>query len=140
MSDAQRSSPPACEDRGRAARLLLIVLGVLGFVVLPGAAPASGSAGVGMRAGATAQPGQANVASRGKSSKPCPVRSDTAAISASARQIAAAPAPAPVPAVLPPGVEVRPSSVVAARPAVRAESAEAAPAGLPRGRAPPLST
>jgi hypothetical protein len=140
VSDAQRSSLSACEDRGRAARLLLIALGVLGFVVLPGAAPVSGASGVGMRAGTTAQPGQANLASRGKSSKPCPVRSDTAAISASARQIAAAPAPVPVPAVLPPGIEVRPSSVRTDRPAERAESAEAAPSGLPRGRAPPLST
>ncbi|MFI0444725.1 hypothetical protein [Actinomadura sp. 6N118] len=139
MSDAQRSSAPACEDRGRAARLLLIALGVLGFVVLPGAAPASGASGIGVRAGATAQPGPASLASRGKSSKPCPVRSDTAAISASARQIAAAPAPAPVPAVLPPGIDVRPSSVLTGRPAERPESAEAAPGGLPRGRAPPPS-
>ncbi|GAA2576391.1 hypothetical protein SMC26_12370 [Actinomadura fulvescens] len=140
MSDAQRSVPPACEDRGRVARLLLIVLGVLGFVVLPGAAPVSGGAAVGVRAGTAAQPGQADLGSRGKSSKPCPVRSDTAAISASARQITAAPAPAPVAAVLPPGVDVRPSSVLAGRPAERSDSAECGPRGLPRGRAPPLAT
>ncbi|MFG1999670.1 hypothetical protein ACGFNU_11035 [Spirillospora sp. NPDC048911] len=140
MSDAQRPSPPACEDRGRVARLLLVALGVLGFVVLPGAAPASGATGVGIRAGTAAQPGQANLANRGKSSKPCPVRSDTAASSASARQIAAAPAPAPVAAVLPPGIDVWPSSVRADRPAARPEQAEAVAAGLPRGRAPPLST
>ncbi|MEU5878554.1 hypothetical protein [Spirillospora sp. NPDC047279] len=163
MSDARRSalfasqsasqpaspsaSQPAGDERGRVVRLLLIVLGVLGFVVLPGAAPASGSVGAGVRAGA-AQPGQPGLpgpASRGRGAKTCPApRADCVVVSvaaATSRQAAPATAPVPdqIPAVAGTGAGIAPAPAVArlGRAPEHAGPFETAPPGLPRGRAPP---
>ncbi|MGI5168457.1 hypothetical protein ACQEU3_29330 [Spirillospora sp. CA-253888] len=151
---AEAPVQPAGDERGRLARLLVIALGLLGFVVVPAAGTATASAGTaaGIRVG-TSQPGtgtptrtrtaaKTRSESRGTSwgmfrsasrtghAEPC---------AAVLRHPAGAPAPDHDVAVPPPAVRPRPSRAVHAVRAERPATAGAAPRGAPRGRAPPAT-
>ena len=140
MRDPDRPSMPA----GRLARLLVAALGLIGFMVTPATAAttvpavASASVGIGVRAGVVQ-----NAPARGRASHSRPdVRADTAAVTlaASARHIAGAPAQVP-PAALPAsGVPVAPPSGPIVWSDAVVTPLTAVPRGVPRGRAPPLST
>ncbi|MFI6516394.1 hypothetical protein ACIBF1_12615 [Spirillospora sp. NPDC050679] len=146
---------PAGDERGRLARLLVIALGLLGFVVVPstGAATASAGTAAGIRAG-TSQPGtgastrtrsaaKSRSESRGTSWGMFRSASRTGhaePYAAALRPPAGAPAPDHDVAVPPPVARVRPSQAVHAVRAERPATVDAAPRGAPRGRAPPAPT
>ncbi|MFI0354733.1 hypothetical protein [Actinomadura sp. 9N407] len=138
--------PPSCRDeRGRLARLLIIALGLVGFVAAPAAgAPAAGAGAFsGVRAGAPqAGPNAPGARPDGSSTRQRTHPADRATVAAAAaRQQALAQATAPALAVPPPGTAVRPPSRPAARLLPASHEPPAVPAaGGPRGRAPPPST
>ncbi|MFB4315448.1 hypothetical protein [Actinomadura sp. 21ATH] len=143
-------SPPARDDRGRLARLLIIALGLVGFVAAPaaGATAAGAGAQTGVRAAGVPQAGQnaqgtRQAASSGTSRQRTQPTTppERAIVAATSRQSAVAQAPMPVPAVPPPGITVLAPHDLAERPLPASHEAPAVPGGgAPRGRAPPPST
>lgn len=134
---------PAEADRGRVTRFLIVALGLLGFVLFPGAGPAPGGTGLGVRTGAAQPPPAHTTVGRGRTtevrrSADSPVRTErVVAVKAAEPLGASAPAqpalqPSPVPFAAPGAAAVRP-----AEPVTRVLSK--APADRPRGRAPPRS-
>ncbi|MEW2352810.1 hypothetical protein [Spirillospora sp. NPDC029432] len=155
MRDVRRpvlpgSPPPGRDERGRLARLLIIALGLVGFVAAPaaGATAAGAGAQTGVRAAGVPQAGQnvqgtrpaAQASGRQRTHQTAPPERAIVAAGAS-RQPAVAQAPLPVLAVPPPGVTVLPPYDLAERPLPASHEAPAVPGGgAPRGRAPPPST
>lgn len=127
-------------------RFLIVALGLLGFVLFPGAGPGPNGVGIGVRTGA-AQPLPAHATpGRGRStevrrSEQTPVRTHRVAVVKAAQQAGAlAPGHGPGPAVEPSPPGIAEHGTAATRPAEPATSFLAtAPDGPPRGRAPPLS-
>lgn len=131
------------------ARLLVVALGLLGFVVGPaGSGTQGGTSSNGAIAGARTWTVQHTPARSRASTKQRPggrvqAQHVQAAIVAAARQAitAATPDVQAAQVALPvPGIEVRPPSGRAVRPAATLASPDIAPRGVPRGRAPPSST
>ncbi|WP_329520009.1 hypothetical protein [Spirillospora sp. NBC_01491] len=137
MRDPRRSPLPR-DERGRLARLLVIALGLLGFVAVPAGAsvpagPGQGAAQAAVQTAGPNAPGRSRTAPRSS-----PATRTEAAVAAVVRQVSGASAPAPAVAAPPAGVDVRPPSGRAVRRAMAAEPFVAALPGAPRGRAPPL--
>ncbi|WP_147312400.1 hypothetical protein [Thermomonospora umbrina] len=146
MSDRRRGAAPGTveAERGRFARCVIIALGLVGFVMFPGAWPSPSGPGIGVRTGA-AQPPAHQSPGRGRAVIGAPGGSGPIAPPAETRPASSAAPPHDLvqvadPAVPPGGGQFSaPDRRLAARPQVRA-----AVAGLPvpatRGRAPPGST
>ncbi|MEO3828723.1 hypothetical protein [Actinomadura sp. B10D3] len=129
--------------RPPAARLLVLALGLFGFVVAP-AAPGvqGGTSPNGTITGVRTGPAQTAPARPRTASKPRQAGRAQAVITAVALHAAgAAPHAQPAHATLPgSGAEVRPPSRRAAPPAAAPAAPDLAPRGVPRGRAPPAAT
>ncbi|SFN14912.1 hypothetical protein K8Z49_44045 [Actinomadura madurae] len=130
--------------RPPAARLLVLALGLFGFVVAP-AAPGvqGGTSPHGTIAGVRTGPAQTAPARPRAATKPRTPGRVQAVITAVALHAAGAAAPhaQPAHATLPAsGIEVRPPSRRAAPPAAAPAAPDLAPRGVPRGRAPPAAT
>ncbi|WP_141577315.1 hypothetical protein [Actinomadura sp. WMMA1423] len=131
------------------ARLLVVVLGLLGFVAgpagasvpvgagMPGRAPSTGTVS-GVRSGVVHQaPARTRTAGKPRTAG----RTQTVIAAALHAAGAAAPSAQPEHAVLPASAAgARPPSGRPARPAAAPVSPDVAPRGTPRGRAPPAST
>ncbi|TNY35741.1 hypothetical protein [Thermomonospora catenispora] len=142
MSDHRRSHAPVDGEAGRLARLLVLALGLLGFVMLPGAGLSSAGLGIGIRTGAAQQP-PAHQTGRGRAAA-APTASAAGQVVEEAQVWAAPPPHAAALADLalpaheagPPAPASSGLAVVEHGPLV-ASSVRTAP---PRGRAPPVST
>ncbi|WP_433478101.1 hypothetical protein ACQPZP_14335 [Spirillospora sp. CA-142024] len=137
MRDSRRPVPSV-------ARLLIVALGLLGFVTGPaGAGAHGGTPSTGTISGARTAPVQGAPARTRISTKPRGPGRVQAVITAVALHAAGAAAPnaqtahAALPAS---GIEVRPPAWRVTRPGSAHASAGVVPRGRPRGRAPPAST
>jgi hypothetical protein len=142
MRHPARSSLSAL--RPPAARLLVLALGLFGFVVAP-AVPGvqGGTSPNGTISGVRTGPAQSAPARPRTATKPRPAGRAQAVITAVAVHAAGAAEPHihPAHATLPAsGAEVRPPSRRAAPPAAAPASPDIAPRDVPRGRAPPATT
>lgn len=138
MRDMRRAALPL--TRVPAARALVVLLGLLGFVVGPvGAASHGGTSATGAISGVRTAPAQKAPTRIRTSTKPRAARHGQAVIAAVARHAAgAAPTAQPVHAALPAsGTDVPPPAGRPGRPAAAPAAPDLAPRAAPRGRAPP---
>ncbi|WP_119729484.1 hypothetical protein [Thermomonospora amylolytica] len=144
MSDHRRSHAPADGEAGRLARLLVLALGLLGFVMFPGAGLPSAGSGIGIRTGAAQQPPAHQAPGRGRvgatvlQNAPTGQLTETGPASAAPPPHAVAPADPALPAR-----DVRapaPAPLGAAAAGHGPLAADGVRTTPPRGRAPPVST
>lgn len=127
------------------ARLLIVALGVLGFMAGPaGSGTQGGTSATGAITGVRTWVAEHTSTRSRASTKPRPGGHAQAATTVAARQVIAAAAPDthPAPATLPaPGIDVRPPSARVVRlPAAALTTPGVVRKGVPRGRAPPAPT
>jgi hypothetical protein len=148
VSEYGAGRPAGGGEPGTASRVLLLLLGLLGFVLSPAIATSPATAGLGqgvvqqtvsLKKSAVQGAPRASRGGRGSASAE---RSGTHVHTAAAAPAPSAQAHGPVPAVLPPGA-VRPAPVqtfAVDAPSRAADPVSGALIGTPRGRAPPFST
>lgn len=142
MSDHRRSHAPVDGEAGRLARLLVLALGLLGLVMLPGAGPSSAGSGIGARAGAAQQP-SAHQAGRGRAATAPNLSVAGQAVETAYASAAPPPHAAPLAELALPARDVRPAAPVPSGVAAAGHDSCAADGvwtSPPRGRAPPVST
>jgi hypothetical protein len=146
MGDRRRGHAPAEGETGRLTRFVILALGLLGFVVLPGAGPSPAGAGIGVRTGAAQPPPTHQAPGRGRSTTVSGVPDRTPPSKAETRPVASAAPPYATPQMAEPAVAVNGAELTAPRrphtvtPDAR-EAVPARPRALPsRGRAPPAHT